>query len=78
MWCGHLPELKEFPEPALELLETLRADPSKYVQDSVANWLNDASKSRPDWVKAVTRRWVKESATDHTQRIVRRALRSLR
>jgi 3-methyladenine DNA glycosylase AlkC len=78
VWCGHLQELKERPEPALELLEMVRADPSKYVQDSVANWLNDSSKSRPDWVEAVTTRWLKESATDNTRRIVRRALRSLR
>ena len=78
VWCRHLVELKENPESALGLLEAVRADGSRYVQDSVANWLNDASKSRPDWVEAVTERWLRESATDQTRRIVKRALRSLR
>jgi 3-methyladenine DNA glycosylase AlkC len=78
VWCRHLVELKENPESAVGLLEAVRADGSRYVQDSVANWLNDASKSRPDWVAAVTERWLRESATDQTRRIVKRALRSLR
>jgi 3-methyladenine DNA glycosylase AlkC len=77
VWCSHLGELKQDPEPALVLLEAVRSDSSKYVQDSVGNWLNDASKSRPDWVAAVTERWLNESATAETRRIIRRGRRSL-
>lgn len=77
VWCSHLVELKEDPEAALVLLEAVRSDSSKYVQDSVGNWLNDASKTRPDWVAAVTDRWLKESGTVETRRIVRRGRRSL-
>jgi 3-methyladenine DNA glycosylase AlkC len=78
VWCHHIPALKKDPARATELLEHLRSDPSRYVRDSVGNWLNDAAKSRPDWVKTLTRRWLAESDTQATRAIVKRATRSLR
>ena len=56
----------------------MRSDPSRYVQNAVANWLNDASKSRPDWVQVITARWTEESPTRETAYIVNRGLRTLR
>lgn len=78
VWTAHLETLKADPEPARMLLEPLKADPERYVQASVGNWLNDASKSRPDWVRALCKRWSKESARAETKWIVNRALRTLR
>jgi 3-methyladenine DNA glycosylase AlkC len=77
VWCAHLEVLKREPARGLALLEPLRSDPSKYVRDSVANWLNDASKSDEAWVRALTTRWLSESNTKETKAIVTRALRSL-
>ena len=77
VWCAHITSLKEDPSPALPLLEPLKSDSSKYVQDSVANWLNDAGKSAPDFVFELTDRWLDESDTPETDRIVRRAKRNL-
>jgi 3-methyladenine DNA glycosylase AlkC len=77
VWAAHIPALKAQPELALPLLEPLKADDSKYVRDSVANWLNDASKSQPAWVRSVTKRWLKESPCQETAAIVKRGLRTL-
>ncbi|HSI52709.1 MAG TPA: DNA alkylation repair protein [Ramlibacter sp.] len=77
VWCAQIEALKSRPWRALPLLEPLKADPSRYVQNSVANWLNDASKTQPEWVHDTCERWSAESPSAQTAYIVRRALRSL-
>ncbi len=77
VWCAHIEQLKQEPELALPLLTPLRSDASASVRDSVGNWLNDASKSRPDFVRNLCKRWAQESATPETTYIIRRALRTL-
>lgn len=78
VWCRHLTRLKYEPQLALPLLEPLHADDSKYVRDSVANWLNDAGKTQPEWVKQLCSHW-QETTTQpqNTSLIIKRALRNL-
>lgn len=77
VWCTHIQELRKDPKPGLVLLQSLHADPSRYVQNSVANWLNDASKDNPAFVKQVCRLWLQQSQAAETAYICKRAQRTL-
>lgn len=77
VWTKKITTLQESPEKGLSVLEPLRSDPSKYVRDTIGNWLNDASKSQPQWVEAICKRWMKESPTKETAYIVKKALRTI-
>jgi len=78
VWCNHITAFKQEPELGLPILEPLRSDSAKYVRDSVGNWLNDASKTKPEFVRRIAERWQRESPTPQTEAIVRRGLRTLR
>lgn len=76
VWCPHFQLLKDSPWLARDLLDAVATDPSRYVQDSAGNWLNDASKSRASWVQGVCKDWelLDPSRTEYVRR---RALRTL-
>jgi 3-methyladenine DNA glycosylase AlkC len=77
VWCAHIEVLKSEPQLGLPILEPLKADSSKYVRDSVGNWLNDAAKSQPQFVKGLCKRWKKASPAAETAYILQKATRSL-
>jgi 3-methyladenine DNA glycosylase AlkC len=78
VWCAHLEVLKQNPEKGLIIIEPLKSDESKYVRDSVGNWLNDAGKTNEKWLRNICKRWSKESKTKETEYILRRAMRNLK
>lgn len=78
VWTSHIEALKEEPQIGLPILEPVRSDRSRYVQNAVGNWLNDASKTQPRWVTDLCDRWSRESPTRETDYIVKRATRTLR
>jgi 3-methyladenine DNA glycosylase AlkC len=77
VWCAQIEALKTEPWRGLPLLQPLRSDPSRYVQNSVANWLNDAAKTQPEWVDEVCEAWIAGASSPATAYIVKRARRSL-
>ena len=76
VWCAHIAELKADPDRFASCWRAARRS-SVYVQDSVANWLNDASKDQPDCVRGVCARWQADAPAEATLRICRRALRTV-
>lgn len=77
VWSEHITALKANPELALSILDPLKSDTSKYVRDSVGNWLNDAGKSQPQFVIDLCNQWQTESSTKETTYIVKKAMRTL-
>ncbi|PFZ52828.1 DNA alkylation repair protein [Bacillus wiedmannii] len=77
VWSKHIEILKQEPDRALPILNLLKSDPSKYVQDSVGNWLNDASKTKPDWVINLCEEWTKDTDMKSTSRIIKKAKRTI-
>ena len=64
-WGQALPSFQKDPSPVLSILEQLKADPSPYVRKSVANNLNDISKTHPDLVVNIAKSWYgKDKNTD--------------
>ena len=78
VWSTHIALFKQHPELALPMLEAMANDPERYVQDSVGNWLNDAGKTQPQWLRELCARWQQQHPGDANAYIRKRALRSLR
>ncbi|WP_243843983.1 DNA alkylation repair protein [Paraburkholderia caballeronis] len=74
-WSFRLRGIEADPSLAARILDNLRADPSPYVRRSVANHLNDVTKTDPAWVLARAKQWGIDDAS--TRWIVRHALRTL-
>ena len=78
VWCRQFKWIQEHPEAVLPIIDALKDDSAKYVQDSVANWLNDLSKTNPSWVRTITDSWLAdESISKARAYICKRATRSL-
>lgn len=70
-----LPLPTRAPDAGIAALEPLRAHPSPRVQNRVADDLRRLALRRPGAVADTCRRWLAESPTPATRRIVRRAMR---
>jgi 3-methyladenine DNA glycosylase AlkC len=68
----------EHSRACIEIIDTLHSDPSRFVQKSVANNLNDLSKEDEALFQKIITRWSKGSPSKETQWIIRHASRSLR
>lgn len=77
VWCAHIKALRLEPWLALNILESLKSDPTRYVQLSVGNWLNDAGKDHPNWVQKLCTEWTEQSPINFTAKICKRGLRNL-
>jgi len=74
-WAPALNSFKKDPSPILPILEQLKTDPSLHVRKSVANNLNDISKTHPDLVVKIAKDWY--SKHEYTDWIVKHGCRTL-
>ncbi|WP_072804962.1 DNA alkylation repair protein [Rhodococcoides yunnanense] len=75
-WARRVPALTTRPDATREILGALYRDESDYVRRSVANHLNDISRTDPALVVAQATGWT-ENADANTPKLVRHALRTL-
>jgi 3-methyladenine DNA glycosylase AlkC len=76
-WATKLQMFIDNPNPLFPILENLKDDPSKYVQKSVANCLNDILKDNREAAKRVIEKWSTDATKDRIW-IIKHALRNLR
>ncbi|HFL2427680.1 TPA: DNA alkylation repair protein [Clostridioides difficile] len=74
-WGQAISKFKKNPTPVLPILEQLKTDTSTYVQKSVANNLNDISKTHPDLVISIAKDWYGKNKS--TNWIVKHGCRTL-
>ena len=74
-WGIGLSSFKKDPTPILPILERLKADSSLHVRKSVANNLNDISKTHPELAAELAKEWYGKN--EHTDWIVKHGCRSL-
>ncbi|HBG4645737.1 TPA: DNA alkylation repair protein [Clostridioides difficile] len=74
-WGQAISKFKKDPTPVLRILEQLKTDTSTYVQKSVANNLNDISKTHPDLVISIAKDWYGKNKS--TNWIVKHGCRTL-
>jgi len=74
-WAPAINSFKKDPSPILPILEQLKTDSSLHVRKSVANNLNDISKTHPDLVVKIAKEWYGKH--EHTNWIVKHGCRTL-
>jgi len=74
-WGVALNAFKKDPAPVLPILEQLKADPNLYVRKSVANNLNDISKTHPGLVSQIAKAWYGKN--ENTDWVVKHGCRTL-
>ncbi len=75
-WARKLDVFIDDPSLILPILEQLRDDPSRYVQTSVANNLNDILKDNPQIGRRVIEAWALPEMTPERKWILKHALRN--
>jgi len=76
-WANKLQQYIDDPSPLLPILQNLKDDPSKYVQKSVANCINDILKDNPVIAKDLINSWT-STTTKARSWIIKHAIRNLR
>jgi 3-methyladenine DNA glycosylase AlkC len=77
-WASKLDLFIQDPTPLFPILDALKDDPSRYVQKSVANCINDVLKDNPEIGKSWIESWRESRLSEARKWIIRHALRNLK
>jgi len=75
-WAKKLQMFIDDPQPIFPILQNLKDDPSKYVQKSVANNLNDILKDNYPLAIQLIEEWTAQNPTPSRKWIIKHALRN--
>lgn len=75
-WASKLQRFIDNPKPIIPILNSLKDDPSKYVQKSVANCINDILKDNPAIGKDLIEKWNGPKISAQRKWIIKHALRN--
>ena len=76
-WTTPIQALQQHPEKALPLLEALRTDKDKYVQESLINWFMDAEDFMPGWSKNILDHWCASTMSLEPSRIYKKVFQRI-
>jgi len=76
-WAAKLTTFIDNPKLIIPILENLKDDPSKYVQKSVANCLNDILKDNLETAQSLIEKWNTKNMSKERKWILKHALRNL-
>lgn len=76
-WANKLDAFIKNPKPIIPILNNLKDDPSKYVQKSVANCINDILKDNPEIGKGIIEKWNVKNISKERKWVIKHALRNL-
>lgn len=75
-WATKLQIFIDNPNPIIPILDNLKDDPSKYVQKSVANNVNDILKDNYSQGIDILKKWVNQNPSPQRKWIIKHALRN--
>lgn len=75
-WAKKMDVFIENPKPIIKILNNLKDDPSKYVQKSVANCINDILKDNFETGKQLIEDWNLKEISNQRKWIIKHALRN--
>ena len=76
-WAPKVDVYHQYPEHCESIWDTLKTDPSKFVQKSVANGINDLIKEDRQAGLSLLQSWINEDPSPETKWIINHALRWL-
>lgn len=75
-WAIPIKTLQQHPEKARSIIEPMRNDPDRSVQEALANWLIEAEDLKPGWSKAILDDWLRNTYDKESNKLYKKVMAS--